>query len=153
MGDTYVRNNIPISTNFTWAINFNSHSTVKSFLNRMTRWAKLRFHIDRFFYVLEILINPVAISLLSVFFIGTRAYPLVLACVICKIIFEYINLFTVNKSDARKLWIVLLYPFCVLLKDILMLFIYVVPFFSSTVNWRGWKIRIGDKSRIITENI
>ncbi|MFH1368510.1 MAG: glycosyltransferase [Elusimicrobiota bacterium] len=148
MGETYTRKNIPISTNFTWVTNYNSHSTVASFLSRMTRWAKLRFHIDRFFFCLEILANPIAIALIFLPFTGARGFKLLLAVVVCKTFLEYVNLFSVNTTDRKKPWIILAYPFCMILKDILMFFIYIVPFFSSNVNWRGWKIRIGEKSRI-----
>jgi ceramide glucosyltransferase len=149
MGLTYTGKGIHISTNFTWAINFNSHSTISTFFSRMTRWAKLRFHIDRFFYIMELLVNPIALALLSTLFIGGDGVKLVIFAAAVKIAAEYLVLVTVNWKDARRLWIFAAYPFCVVLKDILMLFIYLAPFFSSTVNWRGWKIRIGDKSRII----
>lgn len=151
MGQTYTGKGIHISTNYTWAINFNSHSTVKSFFSRMTRWAKLRYHIDRFYYVLELLVNPVAVALLTAPFLGARAVKVVLAAVAIKTAAEYLNLIAVNRTDARKVWVLAAYPFCMLLKDMLMFAIYLAPFFSSTVNWRGWKIRIGEKSRIITE--
>lgn len=148
MGETYTENGLHISTNFTWVTNYNSHSTVKSFMSRMTRWAKLRFHIDRFFYVLEILANPIAVAVLFLPFAWPRGLNYLLLVVAVKVFLEYVNFFSVNNTDRKRLWIILVYPFCIVLKDILMFFIYLAPFFSSKVNWRGWKIAIGAKSRI-----
>lgn len=148
MGEIYSENDVPVSTNLTWIINYNSFATIKSFCSRISRWSKLRFHIDRFFYVLEILTNPIAISLLFLPFLGQEGLTLLWAVSLAKIVIEYVNFFSVNNYDRRKLWIAAIYPFCIVLKDLLLFIIYLIPFVSETVNWRGRKIRIGAKSRI-----
>lgn len=151
MGDIYTSKGIHISTNYTWVTNYNSHSTVKSFLSRMTRWAKLRFHIDRFFFSLEILANPIAIALVFAPFTGPAGLKLLVLAAVAKMLMEYLNFLSVDPTDRKKPLVVLIFPFCVLLKDFFMLFIYLAPFFSSKVNWRGWEISIGERSRIINK--
>lgn len=151
MGEVFTKNNIAISTSYTWVTNFNSHSTIKSFCSRVSRWSKLRFHINRPVYILEILGNPILLSLLFSPFWGAYAFEIISASIILKIAIEYATLFIVNREDTAKSWIVMSYPLLVMGKDILLFLVYLVPFFSSTVKWRGHGIRIGYKSKIFLE--
>ncbi|MCX5778646.1 MAG: glycosyltransferase [Elusimicrobia bacterium] len=149
MGDVYTRAGIPLSTNFTWITNYNSTTTVRSFCARASRWAKMRYHIDRKIYLLEILINPLFIALFAAIILGRDGIQLFAAAYAGKMLLEYVNFRVVNELDRRKLWIIAAYPLAIVVKDLLLGIIYFVPIFSSTVRWRGRSITIGDKSRII----
>ncbi|MCX5782196.1 MAG: glycosyltransferase [Elusimicrobia bacterium] len=151
MGNTFYKNNIYISTNHVWITNFNSHSSIKSFCSRISRWAKMRYHLEKLMYMGEIFVNPIGLSIISIIFLGSKGVTLLLGAVLFKIVLEYLNFFAVNIYDRKNIWVILILPFCVVLKDILLLFIYFIPFFSSRVVWRGKHIKIGRESKIFIE--
>lgn len=149
MGEAYTRNKIPISSNFTWVTNFSQTTTIKEFFLRTERWAKLRFHLKLHLYILEIFLNPIMLALIFSLFLGKNLGLIVFsASLLLKILLEIINFLVLNKEDRRKLRVIAMLPYCILLKDILLFIIYFRPFFSSTVNWRGGKIKIGRNTLI-----
>lgn len=149
MGEIYMHRHLPVATNYTWITNYNSKTTIKEFCGRVSRWAKMRYHIDTKYYLMEILANPLFIALVFAFLLGRNGIRLLVASFIVKTILEYINLCLINKEDRENDWILAIYPIVIILKDLLLGIIYFVPFVSSTVCWRGRKIAIGRKSRII----
>ncbi len=151
MGDIFRKHKLPVSSNLTWITNFNSHSTVVSFCSRISRWCKMRYHVSKFFYIGEILSYPIGLSFIFSLFLGSDGLYLFAGSIILKVFFEYINFFAINTYDRKKLWIVAVFPFCVILKDILMLVIYFLPFFNGRVTWRGKHIRIGKETKIFVE--
>ena len=149
MGEIYVENKVPISTNYIWVTNYNCYSTVKSFIARAVRWAKLRFHIKPAHYFCEIITFPVGLALLSSIFTGYSGLKLAAIAASVKVFFEYFNLFFVNTEDRKKLWIIVLFPVLVLFKDILtFVIVYFAPYISNRTKWRGRTITIGRKSVI-----
>lgn len=149
MGETYTISKIPISTNCTWVTNINQSTTIKGFFNRMARWAKLRYNIKFHFYVLEILLNPIMLALLSIPLLGpSKGLTVLLFTAALKTLLEYANFFLINESDRRNALIFLGFPFLMIFKDVLLFLVYFTPFFSRTVNWRGGKIRIGKDTLI-----
>jgi hypothetical protein len=152
MGEIYRENGFTVSTNFTWITNFSSHTSVHGFCSRISRWSKMRYHIRRGYYLSEILVNPIGLSLLALPFLGARGLVLLAAAAAVKIFLEYLNFFYINDGDRKKAWIIAGYPFIIVLKDLLALAIFLIPVFSSTAKWRGHHIRLGDKSRIIAED-
>ena len=148
MGELFLKGGHAVSTNFTWVTSFNSTSTIKSFCARLSRWAKLRYHIDKLFYLSEMLVNPICLSLLALLYLGERGIPLLLAAAGLKVLFEYANFLFVNNEDRKKWQVHAVYPFAVVIKDIFIFAINLTPFFTSSVNWRGREIRIGADSRI-----
>lgn len=148
MGQIYRKNKMPVSTNCVWVTNYNSSTSIKDFMGRVRRWGSLRFRLEPVFYFAEILTNPIGIAIVALPFLGTRGLVLLVATVILKIIIEYICLFVINKEDSRNLKILLLYPFFMLYKDILLLIVYPIPFLKKTVMWKGRKIFIGKGSVI-----
>lgn len=148
MGQIYRENKMPVSTNCVWVTNYNSSTSVKDFTGRVYRWCAMRFRLERFFYLGEILTNPVGIAIIALPFLGTYGLFLLGITVILKIIIEYVCLFTINKEDSRNIKILLLYPVLMLYKDILLLTIYPIPFLKKTVMWKGRKIFIGKGSLI-----
>jgi len=149
MGEAYTRRKIPISSNFTWVTNFSQTTTIKEFFLRTERWAKLRFHLKTHLYILEIFLNPIMLALIFSLFLGRNLGLMVFSgSLLLKILLEIINFLVLNKEDRRKLRVIAMLPYCILLKDILLFIIYFRPFFSSTVNWRGGKIKIGRNTLI-----
>jgi ceramide glucosyltransferase len=150
MGDTYIQSKIPISTNFTWVTNVNQTTTVKGFFSRMERWSKLRYHLKPHIYPLEVLMNPIMIALVSGLLLGGKNGWLIFAgTVLLKLFLEFTNFLLVNEEDRGNILVLLKLPFCILLKDLLLFIIYFIPFFSSTIQWRGGsRISIGKKTLI-----
>jgi ceramide glucosyltransferase len=148
MGEVYTKMEFPISTNFVWITNINKKNSIKSFISRHTRWAKMRFHIKRLYYLSEILLNPIAISIFSLMFTGKKGIIILFTTISFKIFLEYVNFLNINTEDRKKFKNIFLFPISILLKDILLFFVYISPFFSSEVDWRGRKIKIGKMSRI-----
>lgn len=148
MGQIYRENKMPVSTNCVWVTNYNSSTSVKDFTGRVYRWCAMRFRLEPFFYLGEILTNPVGIAIIALPFLEIYGLFLLGITVILKIIIEYVCLFTINKEDSRNIKILLLYPALMLYKDILLLMIYPIPFLKRTVMWKGRKIFIGKGSLI-----
>ena len=153
MGETYIQSKIPISSNFTWVTTISQTSTIKSFFSRMERWAKLRFHLKFHFYLGELLLHPIMLALVFGSVIGGKKGIAVFGSAVgLKILLEFLNFLALNKEDRKKIRVILLMPFCILTKDILLFIAYFSPFFSSTVNWRDGKIRIGKDTLIALSN-
>ena len=149
MGKTFTKTKIPISTNFTWVTNFNSSTAIKEFFSRAERWAKIRFHLKFHVYIMEVLLNPIMLAVIFSLILGGIQGLLVVGTALpLKILVEFLNFMFINKEDRKKLSVVLVLPLCILLKDILLFAVYVTPFFSRTVKWRGGKISIGKNTRI-----
>ncbi|MDD5022506.1 MAG: glycosyltransferase, partial [Endomicrobiaceae bacterium] len=148
MGQIYKKNKISVSTNCVWVTNYNRSTSVEDFTGRVQRWSTMRFRLEPFFYLTEILTNPVGIAIMALPFLGTDGLFLLAGTIILKIIIEYVCLFVINKEDSRNLKILLLYPFLILYKDILLLAVYPVPFLKKTVVWKDKKIFIGKGSII-----
>jgi ceramide glucosyltransferase len=148
LGETFIKHGFSVRCNSLWIDTIRETSTINNFFNRMGRWAKLRFNLVRPVYLLEILFNPLALVLLFLPLLKTSALPLILIVVFVRVAVEYLVFFAINHADRRRFAIILaLFP-ATLVKDLLMLFVYFIPFFSTTVSWRGNTIRIGKKTRI-----
>jgi len=150
-GVSYTRSKIKISTNYTWILNYSARNSVKNFFGRITRWAKIRFTIKPLIYVSEIILNPIFISAFSILFLGKTGFYLFLFSLSFKIFLEYLSLALINHEDFIKPKVLLLYPACMIYKDILLFIIYFLPFFNRTINWKGRKIKIGKKSVIFLD--
>ena len=94
-------------------------------------------------YIAELLLNPLALSLLFIPLLQSMAIPLVVFAALSRIVLEYLVLFAVNDRDRSRPFVLLTLPAAVLFKDVLLLFVYVLPFFSRSLAWRGSTIRIG----------
>ena len=132
--------------------NVNEYWDIKRFLNRHTRWGKLRWKIGGFRYLSELLSNPFFISALPILVTGPSRITLSFACMVglVKTIFDAIlgRVVTASatKNDLRSQSSVtyLLGP----AKDFLIGIIWFVPILSSTVVWRGNRYLIGKDSRL-----
>lgn len=147
IGDTFPKKGYNVSTNFTWIENFNSTTSIKGFYGRISRWAKMRSKINPAAAFAEILLNPI-----PYFLIFSIAFPKFLYVLLymsaLKILFEYINFLFVNKVDRKKIINHILFIPAVITKDLVMFYAWINSFLSSSIDWRGRKMKIGKLSRI-----
>jgi ceramide glucosyltransferase len=132
--------------------NVNEYWGVKRFLNRHTRWGKLRWKIGGVKYISELLANPVFIAALPALFKGPSRETLSFAALIAliKVLGDSVIGRTIEASSAKidtyaqPPLIYVLAP----VKDILIGILWFVPLLSSTVVWRGNRYVIGKDSRL-----
>lgn len=111
---------------------------VGQFFNRHLRWAMMRRHINIGHYVTEILANPVFFALLLlVWRQDDFAGNLLIGSVTGKLALDLAMAWTMGAS--RKLKHVMLSP----VKDLMIAALWLVPFFSRVINWRGNLMLIG----------
>lgn len=132
--------------------NVNEHWGVKRFLNRHTRWGKLRWKIGGAKYFTELLANPVFMAALPLIVRGPSAETLSFAALIglVKVMGDWFLGRTIEASTARA------YPyrqspllyFLVPVKDMFIGILWFVPLVSSAVVWRGNRYLIGLDSRL-----
>lgn len=112
--------------------NVNEYWSIKRFLNRHTRWAKIRWKIGGAKYFIEPLTNPVFIAfflpLLCAF--SSLSIILFLSSALIKLTGD---LLVISMLKEKKGLGVILIP----VKDLLTGIIWLTPFITSKVNWRG----------------
>ncbi len=148
LGEAFRKSGFRVATNFTWVTNVSQYATLRSFFKRMSRWAKLRFHLRPGVYLAEVLLNPIVIALAGAAAFGRRGWAVVAVTAAAKVALEYVNFLFVNTGDRGKLRNHLLFPAAVLGKDLVFLAVYFTPFFSRQVEWRGGRIAIGRNTLI-----
>ena len=122
--------------------NVNEYWGLQKFINRHVRWGKMRWKIGGIRYVSELAINPVFISILSVFLYGLTWETLSLFIIACAV--KMSGDFYLGRRIGAPL-----HPLSYLLspiKDLLIGLIWFVPFMDDTVIWRGNRYRIGKDS-------
>ena len=122
--------------------NMNEYWSLKRFLNRHTRWAKIRWQIGGVKYISELLGNPVFMAALLVMFAEFSSIALAFAGAIS--VLKAAGDFIMGRrigSDLKKSSY-LLGP----IKDMLIGVIWIVPIFSNKVVWRGNRYVIGKDS-------
>ena len=124
--------------------NANDYSELRKFMNRHTRWGKMRWKIGGVKYFSELITNPVFISFLPLFFWGPRKETLSMNLSVCliKVLGDY---YLGKKIQAS------LNPLAYLLspaKDLLIGLIWFIPLGSDTVVWRGNRYQIGKDTRL-----
>ena len=127
-------------------INAVNHSrTLKQFLKRHARWGKLRWKLGVIGYCAEIISNAVFIACVSLVVLGPtpRSITLAAAVFFLKIIGDY----ALGKRirSAHRCFHYCLSP----LKDIIIGFIWFVPFISRRVMWRRHKYKITKGSILV----
>ncbi|MCX7913577.1 MAG: ceramide glucosyltransferase [Thermodesulfovibrionales bacterium] len=122
--------------------NVNEYWSFRKFLNRHTRWGKLRWRIGGIKYLSELLANPVFISLLPLFLWEMSFITIAFAFLVATLKVSgdfYLGRLIDNDFNPS---IYLLSPF----KDLIIGLIWFVPLFSKVVIWRGNKYVIGKDS-------
>jgi ceramide glucosyltransferase len=132
--------------------NVNEYWDIKRFMNRHTRWGKLRWKIGGAKYISELLVNPVFTAALPVLLTGPSREALSFAALIglIKVLGDSLLGRTIESAAERT------YPhkqsplvyFLVPAKDLIIGFLWFVPLLSSTVVWRGNRYVIGQDSRL-----
>lgn len=123
--------------------NVNVNWNIKKFLNRHIRWSKIRANISINYFVLEPLTNPILFAMI-LFFANLTYASLAIAggIIFLKSILDYIISRTIG-SDLKLWHFILVAP-----KDLLIFFVWLTPFFSRRINWRGNKVKITKNSLI-----
>jgi ceramide glucosyltransferase len=124
--------------------NINESWRIRNFINRHLRWAKLRKHTNEFYYMVELLSNPIPIALvyglIRFDFFGLNIF---LLTVLSKITIDVI----INKmilSDMK--W----YHFSLIpIKDMVIGSLWFIPHFTKKVKWRGNSFFIGKNTQLI----
>lgn len=114
----------------------------------MTRWARIRYQLNRLAYLSEIMLNPIVLSPIIGSMAGISFWKLMTLAISLKIILEYLNFLIINDNDRRRPRWHFTFPFMVVAKDLIFLAVYLMPLFSSQVEWRGGRIRAGKNSLI-----
>ena len=148
IGEAFKKSGFRVSTNCTWVTNVSQTATLKSFFKRLSRWAKLRYHLRRPVYIAEVLLNPIVVALAGWAALGRRGATVLAVTVAVKVALEYANFLFVNPEDSRRLRNHLLFPAAVMVKDLVFFAVYLTPFFSRQVDWRGGRMAIGKNTLI-----
>lgn len=125
--------------------NINEYWSIKGFLNRHTRWAKMRYKIGGIKYASEILSNPVFIAFIGLIAFGFSklALEVFLIVLITKALLDWYVGYLIN-ADIK-----MFYYFLSPIKDLIIGIVWFVPFFSSKVYWRGKKYSIAKNTLLI----
>ncbi len=112
--------------------NINEKLGIDKFLNRHTRWAKIRYQIRKSTYLLEILSNPIFNSFVLAVLLHNNSGILQFILVSSfKSLIDYLSL-RIMQTDI-KIYQLPIIP----MKDLILGFLWFVPFMNSTVNWRN----------------
>ncbi len=126
--------------------NVNEYWGLKKFINRHTRWGKLRWKLGGAKYFSELLGNPVFLSCLPLIFCEATTAVLAFAVIVSliKIIGDF-YIGRITNADLNPIFYTLS-P----LKDLIIGIFWFIPLFSNKIVWRGNKYIIG-KDTILTE--
>jgi len=118
--------------------------TLKEFVGRHLRWARLRRHVNFAGYVGEFLLNPVFVALGALAAVRTSDAAIVAGLTLAGM--SVMNASTDRVLGLRKpAWA---HPLLELALSFARGVLWFVPFFSNTVVWRGNVLALGPRSRI-----
>lgn len=109
---------------------------------RQIRWNKIRFSFSRDLYGAEILLNPLPFAVVAAGLDPAWSLPLLL------VVFVRVGQAALLRraiGEPVRLGEVFLMPAL----DLLMAVTWLVPFFSNSVTWRGYRARIGRNTEMI----
>jgi ceramide glucosyltransferase len=122
--------------------NVNHYWGIRKFINRHTRWGKLRWKIGGLKYVSELVGNAVFMSSLPIVLCEPSKISISFALLVC--LLKTAGDYYIGRRTASEL-----NPFLYFLapvKDILIGFMWFIPIVSNTVVWRGNRYTIGQDS-------
>jgi ceramide glucosyltransferase len=124
--------------------NVNQNWSMKRFINRHMRWAKMRKNLNLLHYAVEILANPILIALPYMIMRGDSLGIIHFTFItLTKILLDRTIAIMIH-SDL-KWYHYLLIPF----KDIIIGIIWLFPFVDNKINWRGSVFRIKRGTRLL----
>ncbi|MBF0457937.1 MAG: glycosyltransferase [Nitrospirae bacterium] len=124
--------------------NVNEYWGIGRFINRHTRWGKLRWQIGGIKYLSELFTNAVFMAFIAMLIMPLSTATVLFAAAVSSLkIAHDIYIGTRLRSGLSPL-LYLLSP----VKDIIIGFIWFVPIVSNTVNWRGNRYIIGELSAL-----
>ena len=118
--------------------------SVSEFAARHLRWARLRRHVSLPCYVVEVFLNPTFLALLCLLI--TRRPEAALIAAVSVAGMSAIAWACERELGIRRAW--WKYPALELGLSVLKGILWFVPFFSSTVVWRGHSLTLRARSRI-----
>jgi hypothetical protein len=80
--------------------------------------------------------------------VNAKALPIISGALLLRVVLEYLVFFAINDSDKKRPGVIAGLALAVFAKDIIMLIVYFIPFFSQTLTWRGSTIKIGKKTKL-----
>jgi len=143
IGDGVRRMGLGVTTAFDGIDSVNVTWTIRKFLNRHFRWGTMRRHVNLLHYGLEILSNPTFIAFIYALIVhDLRATGLFVTATALHTVIEWSELRTTS-SSARSLDLLLI-P----VKNLMLGFLWLAPFFVRNVNWRGNRFRISKNTKL-----
>jgi ceramide glucosyltransferase len=124
--------------------NVNEYWGIRQFMNRHSRWGKLRWQIGGITYLTELLTNAVFFSVLPLVFLPLTNLALLLAAGTAAV--KTVRDFYLGKKVGAGMH-PLLYLFSPV-KDLIIGLLWFVPVVSNTVAWRGNRYIIGKDSQL-----
>lgn len=124
--------------------NINEYWSFRRFLNRHTRWAKIRWKIAGAKYLTEPLSNPIFLSSIIPLLDGFSKISLsvFLMVALIKITFDlYVSKIIKSSTGISAILIPI--------KDLLVALMWFVPIVNCKINWRGNIYKIGQDTKII----
>jgi len=119
--------------------------TVRAFLARHLRWARIRRRMNPAAYVGELLLNPVFVALVGLVALRNReSCALLAAALLGKAALDALAERAVGAGRP-----LLHYPVLTLAKDLFIGLAWFVPFFSAKVVWRGNRLRVGPRTLLV----
>lgn len=124
--------------------NVNEYWGIRKFLNRHTRWGKLRWRLGGIKYISELIGNPVFMSFIAMLSweISRTTVSFALFVSLIKVLGD-LYLGKITNSDSSPM-VYLLSP----VKDMIIGIVWFVPILSNTVVWRGNRYIIGKDSML-----
>jgi ceramide glucosyltransferase len=122
--------------------NVNEYWGLKRFINRHLRWGKMRWKILGYKYTVELIGNPVLLSLSSLLFEGPSERAVIL--IACVSLMKGMGDFYIGEKISAQLnpLAYLLSP----LKDLLIGLVWFMSIANDTVVWRGKRYLIGENT-------
>lgn len=126
-------------------VNVTGPVTVRQFLARHLRWATIRRRLTPLGYLGELALNPVFLAAAGV---ALRPSAVALGVLIATVaVKSVLDLLSERVAGVKRHWAA--YPMLVAGKDILLGFAWLVPWFSLHVAWRGNRLQIGNRTRLV----
>jgi ceramide glucosyltransferase len=118
---------------------------VRAFLARHLRWAKIRRRMNPAAYAGEVLLNPVLLALAGALTLHNRESAALLAAAL--VVKSGLDALAEHAIGVPRP--LLHYPALTFAKDLLVGVAWLVPFFSTTVSWRGNRLRVGPRTLLV----